>query len=59
MNFQPMQWPIAWVDMASVQKSAEPVATLFDTCSGLEDLDELLGTVPITSAMRSCPWRSP
>ena len=28
------------LDMASVQKSAEPVATLFGLCSGLADLDE-------------------
>ena len=28
------------VDMASLQKSAEPVATLLSLCSGLEDLDE-------------------
>ena len=28
------------LDMASLQKSAEPVATLFGMCSGLADLDE-------------------
>ena len=28
------------LDMASLQKSAEPVATLFGLCSGLADLDE-------------------